>query len=771
MKKIIKEEILRQLQLINFDRSKTLNENDYYQGKTIIDIKESEEKFTPPNPDLSVFGDTLPPGAKQTLIRQSYIKNLTPGEVLRQQQYQKKYDKEHPCRVDSYIDDEPDYYNTKCPGRSAFYRLNYQIEGDGTWFSSWGTDENEILEALKLLKTREDYEDLRWWINEQTDFPMTVVQWIQANEFSEGAAGSKYSGKNLFGGNALQYYQYQTNDYFLEQMVDILQKFSNEEVATWEWAEDEWEIAIPPAAREAIHVVLPLATLAVTILSGGVLAMTLGEYLLAFGIEVLDATIYYYADKDMYAAGLSLVFAFVTPFDGVLKRLVLKCGDSLIYKLATNTGQLTDEEFELIMLNSRNFLKYERLAKIGMRVSAIRMTVQRLTNLNDFLRFISWLVAKGYMLTSMATNILATIGIGFVTWEKINDMYFKFCNSMELKQMEKSKTWILQKLSALGPYFQPYSTPCNEIATKEMIAKTIKEYSGIQSYLKMYFEKIINGNIVLTMEQSSSYLKKDIAYFQYVLYFMGLDYKAKPIEDIRKDIQKKDGKYNEQQCRDMLQQMLTGGMDMVRLSSHPECDTYFKNDFKTNSLSSKQKKEIDDINKKYPYNPNVKPSEYTFDYGVKVAYKWGTFDEQTKIMLKEFQKRYKLSTIDGTFNPETAKKMLEFLNNGSLSKIKDYGKLSNDIEDIELLKQITLDAIKEKEKTVTQEEKKYNEKLNKIKFEDEKKKLDEKFENSVYDPTEFPNHEDDTITVEISKYDPNSDGITNTGLATQFMKK
>ena len=342
---------------------------------------------------------------------------------------------------------------------------------------------------------------------------------------------------------------------------------------------------------------------------------------------------------------------------------------------------------------------------------------------------------------------------------------------MELKQMEKSKTWILQKLSSLGPYLQPYSSPCSDISEKEIIAKTINEYSDIKSFLKIYFEKIISGNIELKLERGDLYLKKDVAYFQYVLYFMGLDYKAKPIEDIRKDIQKKDGKYNEQQCRDMLQQMLTGGMDMVRLSSHPECDTYFKNDFKTNSLSSKQKKEIDDINKKYPYNPNVKPSEYTFDYGVKVAYKWGTFDEQTKIMLKEFQKRYKLSTIDGTFNPETAKKMLEFLNNGSLSKIKDYGKLSNDVEDIEFLKQKVQENADSLEKTLTKEEIQFNKNMNKQKFEEAKSKLDKEFENNEYTPTEFPNYDNDTITVNISKYNPDSDGITNVGFANQFMKK
>jgi hypothetical protein len=761
MNKNIQEEILRQLQLINFDRSRTLNENKQIKGKLIINITESKEKFTPPNVDLSVLGDTLPPGAKETLIRQAYVQNLTPEKVLKQQQQQKKYDKEHPCRIDSYIDNEPNYYNTVCRGRSAFYRLNFQVEGDGTWFSSWGTDEDEVIESLKMLKTREDYEDLRWWINKQTGFPMTVLEWLQANEFSTASFGSSWSGK-YFSLNPGQWYQYNTNDYYLAELYQILRKFSADEKFESEMPEDTWEFMLPPATREALHVVLPLATLAITIITGGAGAMTFGTYLLNFGIEVLDSAIYYYADKDNYAAGLSLVFAFVSPFDAVLRNLVGKVGSSLIYKLATNTGDLTDEEFDLIMLNSRNFAKYEKLAKLGMRVSAIRMTIQRLANMNDLVRFFSWMVAKGYMVASLVSNILLTIGIGFLSWEKINDMYFKFCNSMELKQMEKSKTWILQKLSALGPYLQPYSSPCSDISEKEIIAKTINEYSDIKSFLKIYFEKIISGNIELNLERGDLYLKKDVAYFQYVLYYLGYDYKAKPIEDIRKKIQKKEGKYTKQQCQDMMQNMLIGGYDMVKVSAHPECDEYLKPSLK---ITKQQEKELSDLTSKKPVNVN-----YEFDYGIKIPYQWGTFDEQTKLMLSEFQKKYGLNQT-GTFNKDTAKKMFNLLNNGSLAKIQDYGKLSNDVEDIEFLKQKAQENADFLERTLTKEEIQFNKNMNKQKFEEAKSKLDKEFEKNEYTPTEFPNYDDDTITVNISKYDPDSDGITNVGFANQFMKK
>lgn len=764
MNKNIQEEILRQLQLINFDRGKTLNENKQIKGKLIINIIESKEKFTPPNVDLSVLGDTLPPGAKETLIRQAYIQNLTPEKVLKQQQQQKKYDKEHPCRIDSYINDKPDYYNTVCRGRSAFYRLNFQVEGDGTWFSSWGTDEDEVIESLKMLKTREDYEDLRWWISEQTGFPMTVLEWLQANEFSTASFGSSWSGKDFLQ-NPGQWYQYNTNDYYLSELYQILRKFSADETFEAEMPEDTWEFMLPPATREALHVVLPLATLAITIITGGAGAMTFGTYLLNFGIEVLDSAIYYYADKDNYAAGLSLVFAFVSPFDAVLRNLVGKVGSSLIYKLATNTGDLTDEEFDLIMLNSRNFAKYEKLAKLGMRVSAIRMTIQRLTNMNDLVRFFSWMVAKGYMVASFVSNILLTIGVGFLSWEKINDVYFKFCNSMELKQMEKSKTWILQKLSSLGPYLQPYSSPCSDISEKEIIAKTINEYSDIKSFLKIYFEKIISGNIELKLERGDLYLKKDVAYFQYVLEYLGINYTLKKVEDMEKEHLSKVGWYTPEKCLNMAKNISADKNGVKKIPNHPECDEFL--DPKKQNLGSKDAQAFIEKFKPHPYMGTVQSYK---DYKNKISFKWGTFDEQTKLMLSEFQKKYGLNQT-GTFNKDTAKKMFNLLNNGSLSKIQDYGKLSNDVEDIEFLKQKVQENADSLEKTLTKEEIQFNKNMNKQKFEEAKSKLDKEFENNEYTPTEFPNYDNDTITVNISKYNPDSDGITNVGFANQFMKK
>jgi hypothetical protein len=774
MNKNIQEEILRQLQLINFDRGKTLNENDYYQGKRIIDITESSEKnnltYKGGKSELEKAIVNYTP-AKQA----EYAKAVKNQEEKERIAYQ-KLAKEHPCRVDKNVYPDINYYDTKCPGRSAFYRLKFQIEGDGSWFSSWGTDENEVIESLEMIKTEKDYQDLRYWIQKETGQALSVIQWIQSMEFSEGSTTSKIlQPLSLLGVAGMgPMYAYQTNDFYVAKIEEILSKFGYEdEKGQWEEPQDAFEALLPPAAREALHVFLPLVSLALMLVPGG---QGVGGYIAAFAVEVFDSAVYAVVDKDAYAAGLALVFAFAGPLELGLGKLVAKYGSSLLKSFATRGLGIASGDFELLMYCAKNAKKLATLTKFGMKLTTVVNVLKRIKTVWGLFKFLGWLVSKGLMLTKTLAKMGLIIGGGFVGWEKINDVFFKFCNTSDLKQLSQSKTWIVKKLSNLAPYLQPYSTPCPSETLNNAIAKAINETS-FEEQLKYYFKSMIKNNIVLEKEVAAKPL--DVAYFQYVLYYLGLDYLAKPIEDIRKDIKKKEGEFTKQQCQDMIQDMLISGYDMVKISAHPECEEYLTPKFeptksktstttialskKTQDALDKMKwRPIDQVKKDYDFSLPMK-----YDYGIKVPYKWGTFDEQTKLMLGEFQKKHGLKTVDGTFNSETAKKMLEFLNGGKLKGIENYGKLFDDEYELEAVRQKAIQEIANIQKNTDKETQEIvkamkNEKLDKL-----KKEAEEKIDGFKVDSFEINNVTDEQIkTINSYQEDESVDKIINKEIDT-----
>jgi hypothetical protein len=123
MDKLITEELVRQIRLMNFDGSKTL----YEQNQKI------DSRLMPQKSDR--LGSSTDYGAELSRL------NKRPLEI-------KKFREELS-------------QNPKKQAKLVFDIITKQIEGNGLWFSSWGTDEEAILSALEqFLVTNQGYEEL-----------------------------------------------------------------------------------------------------------------------------------------------------------------------------------------------------------------------------------------------------------------------------------------------------------------------------------------------------------------------------------------------------------------------------------------------------------------------------------------------------------------------------------------------------------------------------------------------------------------------------------
>ena len=228
-------ELIRQLSLINFDRSKTLMEQ-------------------------SVKSDRLGP----------------------QGQFQPLIDTDRPSK------DESVAYR-------VLDKIKKEINKDSYWieFWKWGTDEDGLLESLKTLKNKNQYDILLKLIHR--NFPesagLTIIQFLQQQEFS--VAQDPFFQELNRDVNIASEIQYQKNDKWLIQYQNILQKFNPYEKYSYESVFDSSTTmakqVIPPYTRELLHVALPLSAVLVSIATGGI-ATSVGAGLLEFSLELNHVT-------------------------------------------------------------------------------------------------------------------------------------------------------------------------------------------------------------------------------------------------------------------------------------------------------------------------------------------------------------------------------------------------------------------------------------------------------------------------------------------------
>jgi peptidoglycan hydrolase-like protein with peptidoglycan-binding domain len=717
MENNLNEELLRQLLLMNFDRGKTLNEQ-------------------------SVIGAPM-------------------GGVVDNKSYE-KFDNVNPCNKGTL---QPT--GGRCPGKDAFIIIRKQVEGNGYWFSSLGTNEDAILQSLKKLKTKEDYQNLLFWMYKtyRQSVGSTVLGFIQDQEFSKGSWGSEMYRNSPVGLG--QEIQWEFNDSWLKKYQDILQKFNTDEIYSQESPIDKnttYEVPltdikvtdsstlktlVPPFSRELAHTVLPIVALALSMIPAG---QSMGAWLLktsiGLGIELLDSAIYKFVDQDDYAAGLSLIFAFAGPLDDGLGLLIKKYGSSLIKKIALKNTKYTDEELELLSDVSANSAKYTRLTKIGLRLQSMKRLIGKTKNLLELSKTINWLFKKGAVTSKFMTKMGVTVGGSFITWDKLAK-YFNVCNSQPLKELKKSDALLLQKIGDIGDALQPYSTPCDKIIAENAMARAVESVDTLNKRIILTFEEYLKSPFLLS-DKLKNVPMIEVKFVQFILMNRGNNFIKKYNYSYKSDSNNKLYFLNAGKVKNVNVYSATGTL----ISS-------YQNVNKKESFSFDTKKgmrgvgilKIETIDGKTTNNKAFFGSSFSSTLSTpiseQVTFKYGYYDEKTKLAVEGFQKENGI-TVDGTVGTETIETMLNGLKSNKYGEIKNYDGSSFSEKEIGYIRLLS--------KKIARQEAEKNQKLQDTKVSEDIKNMNQdKFNNVLKETLE----EYEGVSNSLDVFDPNpSDTIT-----------
>ena len=664
MENKLNEELLRQLLLMNFDRGKTLSE------QTVI-----------PSDRLGPQGDFQ-------------IKKLKTPENLKTEKEKYQEDKEVAI--------------------GAYNKIVKEI--DGGWAPwKWGTDEQGMSDAILSIKNLQQYQILRELLGKKypdSKYPNTLLGFIQEQEFSTGeediigdvaGKGGSWLGNPLVG----QKYQYETNDKFLRQMETHLQKFNPDEkfARAGFMNRTSMSFALPPAASQAMHIALPVLSLVTSFFPPASIIF-----------ELMDAGLYY-EEGDKYSAGLGFLFAFIPAgqfalasrtFSKAEKTTLMKKVQKDAAEGLTDAEKYTEKESRLL-----NLLGQEGTQKMIRKELSKRAIIETLDEINSITvlhKVIWWMVKKGYLPARFLTQMGITIGGTFCTWDFIASM-LKICNPMGLTKLTESEKGYLQMIGGTAKFLQQFSTSCEkERALQNFKDKVFLLEKNVKEMVLKRLQNIIDANLNLTKGRFESTYSLETISIQLSLRNLGFtkfteiknsytDVKTyKPIKDESPGLS--DYEIKKQQNYDP-----SGGIGATRLSSNLPSTGNWKTDKDEYSKIMKSPKEVKKV--------------------VDVTFKWGYYDYNTSMVVKEFQKKNNL-TVDGEVGSNTAKKLIEKVKSLQLIKPFDSGIEKLTKEDILKVEQDVVKKIQSENKNPLTEED-----LNKTPNESQIKELKESLEKNI----------------------------------------
>jgi len=617
MDKIFEQELLRQLSLINFDRSIPLLEQKELKSWEKSDRLGNQGEFQPLKP--------LKPVTKKKLTGEQIYKGLK-------------------SEIDAWVTTDDD--------RLYAYVTNISKEN--------------YPQLLKLVMDNEKH--------------ISVMDWIMTEYYSVNEDNTSNREPELFSaGGVERSLDYYTNDRSVLNISAILKQFNNLNTGEGDYdtrysgevdlgSDGMNGTASNEQLSEIAHIVLPIAAIVTSLFTGGISGVLMGGL-----IELGDAAIYEFVDHDHYGAGLALIFAIAGPLDEILGPLVKKYGKTILAKLLKKKV-LSEAEQTTIRYISRNEVRLTRLTYLGLARQLIKRYILRISDASKLVKFIFWLTKKGYLTAKFTSKFGLTVGGSFLTWDAIAAK-LGICNSVQLSALKSTDYKILQLIGTAGEYVQPYTKGCKtdrgEKIFKEMEKTLLTNNQRIVSVL----ESLIKTNTVFTTDYSK-YNMYEVTLLQYVLYNLGFSYTIPNQQKVDKEVQK-GVKFTKEKCL----AMMTGGIDIYKMSQHPECDQYLK----PNKPLSKN---TETLLKSKPLNTNTK-----YDYGKNIPFKWGYYDKQTEDMVKEFQKKYGLLS-DGDAGRNTFTKMLSIVKGLGEKQIPNYNKLNWSPKEIESLRKKVEEELK-----------------------------------------------------------------------------
>jgi len=468
------------------------------------------------------------------------------------------------------------------------------------------------------------------------------------------------------------------------------------------------------------HMMLPLLSV-----------MTIWLPPLSAAFELADAALYL-AEGKYYEAGLAAAFALIpggafgTLARGFSKAEKEVLGELLERQAKGETVEFTAKQQKLLKELSKK--ETQNQIKRRLAIQGLKQLFKEAMSISVLHRIIYKLVTIGYLPVKFLTTMGLTIGTVFYTWDAIGKS-LGLCNPASLKMLLLSdKEWV-KKIGEIGQYLQPFTTPCEQEAILKELLKKGQE-PGLTKEMVLNRLKFIEeqqNTLILSDENYSNIESQETLSVQIALRALGytkftevktkitkVPYYVPNFENNNIDIKANSGagKYNDYDP--------SGGIGRARAQTTGLAST--------GSIKSDQAATM-----KLLYRDE--PIEERKD--VNVNFKWGYYDYNTDMVVREFQKKNGLS-VDGSVGVNTAKKLWEKVN--GLSSVSDYGtKIQTWTDkDREKLKQELIKKVKELENQKTPPVDLLNQKAT----EEQIKKLTKEVEQNATDNIENMNPED-----------------------------
>lgn len=402
---------------------------------------------------------------------------------------------------------------------------------------------------------------------------------------------------------------------------------------------------------EAWHLMLPVASV-----------ITMWAPPLSAAFEAADAALYL-AEGRYYEAGLAAAFMFIPgggfgqlakTFTSAERKVV---GELLERQAKGETVEFTVKQKKLVDEFTKKSTQKQLAKKLV--IEGLKKEIKDLMSITMMHRLIYYMVSKAYLPVKFLTTMGLTIGGVFFTWDAIGKG-LGLCNPAALKMLLLADKEWMKKIGEIGSYLQPFTDPCEqEKAIKELLSKEKEGTKGIILPRLKFIENQQN-TLILSDENYSNIESLETMSVQIALTALGYtkftEIKSviskvpyyEPISD-KPEIEFKTnsgaGRYNDYDP--------SGGIGRARAQT-------------TGLASTGSIKSDKEATQKLVYRDVPVEEKKVVD----VKFKWGYYDYNTDMVVREFQKKNGLS-VDGSVGVNTAKKLWEKVN--GLSSVSNYG--------------------------------------------------------------------------------------------------
>jgi peptidoglycan hydrolase-like protein with peptidoglycan-binding domain len=419
------------------------------------------------------------------------------------------------------------------------------------------------------------------------------------------------------------------------------------------------------------HIALPLGAFLLTIGSGGALL----PILLGSGLELIDSSIYMFVDKDPYMAGMTAIFALVGPLDAGLGALLAKVGKPFLKKLALKFISFTDDELEIMKYFTKNGVRLAKLAKLNAGRQLIKYHFKNLKSNYKVARFCIFLIQKLGLPIGKAGLIM---GGPIYGWDFIAAK-LGLCNSMELKGFKESDWKILKIIGYLGEPLQPFTEGCESVLAKKTLTDLEKTLLTNNGRIKTSIEEGIKSEMVYSTKVSKFYMY-EVLYIQYLLQYLGYNKFTEEYSEMVDTWVK----ISKPEVSNYLGYEIPPQNDVPGLTSYDPRGGIGASR-KVSGLPATGYKSSDKENLTLKQIPVKKTRN------ANIEFKWGYYDDKTEKVIREYQKAKNL-LVDGSCGVNTLNRMLVSINNVK-KEIPNYGNVNLSPEEIQKIRNKTIEEM------------------------------------------------------------------------------